>query len=188
MSYWRTVLYLCINMRNMHQDKHATDTTYRVAAMRIYARLVRLRLVLLRKNAVCGKIDDFEFLLVDLGGFVAGYGRPLIKGLGTAASGVGTLTRSWRGLLSRAGVMNVLCTRNLSLHLTVSGGSSFMGWSNTGRAYRRKWRICKRKEATLPCTSTLSPGSILPEFGRTQYCCWVDSCERLQSLVKAKFV
>ena len=164
-------------MRKMHQDRHAIDTTYRVAVMRIQTRLVWVGFVLLWKNAICGKIDDLEFLLVDLGKLVAGYGSPLVKALGTSWSGVGLLTRSWRALLSRAGVMNVLCTRNLSLHLTVSGGSSFMGWSNTGRACRMKWRMYKKKEATLPCTSMFSPGSILPEFGRTQYCCGVGSCE-----------
>lgn len=65
----------------MHQGRHAIDTTYGVTVLRIQARLVRLRFVLLRENAVCGKVDDFEFLLVDLGGFVAGYGRPLVKGI-----------------------------------------------------------------------------------------------------------
>lgn len=44
-----------------------------------------------------------------------------------------------------------LWTRNLSRHLAPGAGSSFMGWSST-------------------CTSTVSPGSILPEFGLTQYC------------------
>ena len=44
-----------------------------------------------------------------------------------------------------------LWTRNLSRHLVPGAGSSFMGWSKT-------W------------TSTVSPGSILPEFGLTQYC------------------
>ena len=68
-------------MRNMHQDRNAIDTTYRVAVLRIHARLIRLRFVLLGENAIRGKIDDFEFLLVDLGGFVAGYGRPLVKGI-----------------------------------------------------------------------------------------------------------
>jgi len=63
-------------MRNMHQDRHAIDTTYRVA---VQARLVQLWLVLLWKNAVCGEIDNLEFLLVDLGGFIAGCGRPLVK-------------------------------------------------------------------------------------------------------------
>lgn len=65
----------------MHQGRHVIDTTYRVAVLRIHARLVRLGFVLLWENAICGKIDDFEFLLVDLGGFVAGYGRPLVKGI-----------------------------------------------------------------------------------------------------------
>jgi hypothetical protein len=51
--------------------------------MRVQTRLVRLGFVFLWKNTVCGKIHDFEFLLVDLGGFVAGYGRPLVKELGT---------------------------------------------------------------------------------------------------------
>jgi DNA-directed RNA polymerase subunit N (RpoN/RPB10) len=37
--------------------------------------------------------------------------------------------------------------------------------------YQMRWRMCERKVAALPCTSMPSPGSILPEFGRTQYCC-----------------
>jgi len=73
----------------MHQDRHVIDTTYRVALMGIQTRLVRLGLVLLWKNTICGKIDDFEFLLVNPGGFIAGYSRPLIKGLGTSR------IRSW---------------------------------------------------------------------------------------------
>jgi hypothetical protein len=44
----------------------------------------------------------------------------------------------------------VLWIKNLSLHFAFIGGSSLRGWSITE-------------------TSTLVPGSIFPEFGRTQY-------------------
>lgn len=52
--------------------------------MRKQARLVRLGFVLLWKNAVCWEIDDFELLLVDFGGLIAGCGRPLVKGSGSS--------------------------------------------------------------------------------------------------------
>ena len=35
---------------------------------------------------------------------------------------------------SLSGVMAIDCTRNLSLHLASSGGSSFIAWSRTGQA------------------------------------------------------
>jgi hypothetical protein len=119
------------------------DITYRVTLMGEQARLVRLGLVFLWKNAVCGEIDNFELLLVNLGRFITGCGRPLVKGQAPIASSFGVLTRSLRAVLSRAGVMNVLCTRNLSLHLMESGGSSFMGWSSTGRACQRSGEFAR---------------------------------------------
>jgi len=71
-------------MRNVHQDGHAIDTTYRDVVKRKLARLVRLVLVLLWKHAICGEIDNFELLLVDFGGFIARNGRPLVMGSGTS--------------------------------------------------------------------------------------------------------
>ena len=160
----------------MHQGRHAIDTTYRVAVLRIHARLVRLRFVLLWENAVCGKIDDFEFLLVDLGGFVAGYGRPLEMGLGTSC------TMSWLAykvvevvaLASRGDE----CALHEELVLAFDGERWVLlhGLEQHWESVSDEAQDVQKKDG-LPCTSTLSPGSIFPEFGRTQYCCGVGSCE-----------
>ena len=82
-----------------------------------------------------------------------------------------TLTRSCKAIVSLSGVMNVLWTRNLSLHFEFSGGSSLRGWSITEDNKKELSMIDGAATTLLPETSTLSPGSTRPEFGRTQYNC-----------------
>ena len=82
-----------------------------------------------------------------------------------------TLTRSCKAIVSLSGVMNVLWTRNLSLHFEFSGGSSLRGWSITEDNKKELSMIDDAATTLLPETSTLSPGSTRPEFGRTQYNC-----------------
>lgn len=77
------------------------------------------------------------------------------------------LTNSCRSLVSFSGVMRVLWIRNLSLHLVDKGGSSFIGCSITIEDVSKVEHGLNTRH--IPETSTLSPGSILPEFGRTQY-------------------
>ena len=79
------------------------------------------------------------------------------------------LARSCKAIVSFSGVMNVLCTRNLSLHFEFSGGSSFRGCNITEDNKKGLSMVGDAASILLPETSTLSPGSTRPEFGRTQY-------------------
>ena len=75
---------------------------------------------------------------------------------------------SCRGNVSFSCVMMVLWIRNLSLHFAPSGGSSFIACNTTKALYIRP-ASTTRAHTDAPWTSTVSPGSTLPEFGRTQY-------------------
>ena len=60
-------------------------------------------------------------------------------------------------------------TKNLSLHFASGGGCSFIACKRT--VYSQHSDIPAYTKWSMPETSTSFPGSILPEFGRTQYLC-----------------
>lgn len=65
------------------------------------------------------------------------------------------------------------CTKNLSRHFASAGGSTFIACNKTvARQHKPEYSIVLAHE---PVTSTSLPGSIRPEFGRTQYLFFVSA-------------